>query len=463
MKSIILAAGQGTRLLPLTKETPKCLMELKGKTLIERCLDRLSVNGIKESIIVVGYHKDKIINLIGNSYNNLKIKYIENKIYNKTSCLYSLWLAKEEAKDGFIVINSDTLFDENILKNLVKSKFKNAAVIDDLKIRLDEDAMKVTVKDGIITEIDKNISFEDTQGHAIGLYKFSKEGAKLYFKEIEEMVKKGITDVHHMVPMNKFVKKYILNVVSTNGLSWIEIDTPLDLENAKRTVELIEQEEENIKLVEYSFKRVPIKEVLIRRSIRVFKENDHISKKDVMTIIEAARWAPSAKNLQPLEYLIVDNPNLKEKLAEYCQQIQPKVCPVSIIVIGDLELAGLVGKISTHSLTTKERGQHMFIYMDSAAAIQNMLLTATSLGIDSLWIGSFSDKKIVELFRLPSNWMPLSVICLGHRVKAPFNPPKRDIRERIYLNKFEERHKDFSYLEICKKINEENGEYANNN
>ena len=104
----------------------------------------------------------------------------------------------------------------------------------------------------------------------------------------------------------------------------------------------------------------------------------------------------------------------------------------------------------------------MFIYMDAAAAIENMLLTATSLGIDSLWISSFKDKQISELFKLPEKLIPLALICLGQRIKPPFNPPKRELRERIYLNKFEERHKDFSYLEMCKKINEENGEYSNN-
>lgn len=462
MKAIILAAGRGRRLASLTKDIPKCLIQLKERSIIERCLDRLKTSGIKEVVIVVGYKKDKVINLIGDSYNGLKIKYIENKIYDKTNCIYSLWLAKEEAKEGFIVINSDTLFDENILKNLVKSKYKDAAVVDDMKIRLDEDAMKVTIENGVITEIAKETPFENTHAHAIGLYKFSSEGANVYFEEIEEMIKKGIFDVHHMVPMNKFVKKQSLNAVSTNGLGWIEIDTPNDLKNSEVIVELIEQEEKNIRSVEDSFKLVPIKEVLTRRSVRSFKENDSINRKDVMTILEAVRWAPSAKNLQPLEYIIVDDPILKGKLAEYCEQIQPAVCPVCILVVGDLYLAGLVGKLSSHQCTTKERGQHMFIYMDAAAAIENLLLTATSLSIDSLWISSFKDKKIAELFDLPAKFIPLAVICLGHRNKPPFSPPKRELRERIYLNKFEERHKDFSYLEICKKINEENGEYADN-
>ena len=459
MKIIILAAGQGKRLLPLTKDIPKCLISVKNKTLIEHSLDRIAKTEIKDVIIIVGHHKEKIIKKLGTNYKGLKIKYIENKIFTNTDCIYSLWLAKEEAKDGFIVLNSDTLFDQNILINLINSKYKNTAVIDDMKIRIDEDSMKTTIKDGFVRNIAKDIFFENADGHAIGIYKFSKEGAVAYFKEIESMVKKGITNVHHMVPMNEFVKTNELYVVSTNGLGWIEIDTPLDLRNAEIVMELIEQEEENIRFVEESFKRVSIKEILARRSVRFFKENDFIAKKDIMTILEAARWAPSAKNLQPLEYIICDDQKIKEKLAIYCQQIQPKVVPVCIVVIGDLEVSGMVGQISTHSTTTKERALRMFIYMDAAAAIENILLTATSLGMDSLWISSFQDEKIAELFNLSNRFEPLAVICLGHRTEPPFNPPKRDLRERIYFNKFEERNKDFSYLEICKQINEEEGEY----
>ncbi|MBT7903315.1 NTP transferase domain-containing protein [Candidatus Woesearchaeota archaeon] len=459
MKAIILAAGQGKRLLPLTNELPKCLLEVKEKSLIEIILDRVSYAGIKDVIIVIGFGQSKIIDKFGTVYKGMDIEYIYNPIYAKTNCIYSLWLAREQLIDGGIIINGDTIFNENILKSLLSTKHKNAAVVDMNSTRLDEDAMKVTIKNNCISEISKNIPFETSQGHAIGVYKFSKEGMAEYFKEIETLVNSNITNINHLVPLNNFVNKYDLNIVSTNGLSWTEIDRLLDFKKAQRTFELIEQEEENIRLIEEAYKNVPIKEILIRRSIRMFKENDYINKQQIMTLLEAARWAPSAKNIQALEFIIIDDIDIKEKLSVYCQQIQPKVCPTSILVIGDLELAGRVGEISTHSCTTKERGQNMFIYMDAAAAIQNMLLTATALNIDSLWISSFNDKKIIDLFNLHSNWVPLALICLGHRTKPPFNPPKRSISERIYLNKFEERNKDFSYLEICKKINEENGEY----
>jgi len=204
---------------------------------------------------------------------------------------------------------------------------------------------------------------------------------------------------------------------------------------------------------------LPIQEVRERRSVRFFKEKDTISEKNIATILEAARHAPSAKNMQPLEYIVITDQEIKDGLAEYCQQPQPKICPVSVVVVGDLELAGLVGEISTHTHTTKEKGQYMFLYMDAAAAIENMLLTATSLNIDSLWISSLEAEQIGGLLRLPLHMVPVAAVCLGHRTKPPFTPKKRDLKERLHFNEYRLKEKDMSYLEDCKMINEEHGEY----
>ena len=98
MKAIILAAGQGKRLLPLTKDIPKCSLVVNGKTLLERCLERVDACGIKEAVVVVGHEYDKVIAQIGPRYKNLRITYVVNSKYHETNCIYSLWLAKEHAK-----------------------------------------------------------------------------------------------------------------------------------------------------------------------------------------------------------------------------------------------------------------------------------------------------------------------------------------------------------------------------
>jgi len=196
-----------------------------------------------------------------------------------------------------------------------------------------------------------------------------------------------------------------------------------------------------------------------RRTVRCFKEQDKISDEDIKTILESARWAPSAKNLQPLEYIIIKDESIKKELSVACRQNQPEKVPLVIGVIGNLNISKKIGKISTHDTTTEYKGTHIFIYMDAGAAIQNMLLTATKKEIDSLWISSFDEKEIYRILKLPEDYIPLAILCFGHRAKPPFAPKKRTIEERLYLNQFDEGKKqDLSYLEECKLINEERGE-----
>ncbi len=195
-----------------------------------------------------------------------------------------------------------------------------------------------------------------------------------------------------------------------------------------------------------------------RRSVRSFQQNDVISRHSLGLILEAAKHAPSARNLQPLEFIILKDEKQKERIADACRQNQPKTAPLSILVVGNLELAGKVGEISSHDITTKEKGEKMFIYMDAAAAIQNMLLTATALDIDSLWMSSFDDATITKAANIPKSHIPLAVISFGHRSKQPFSPAKLNIGERTHYDYFSKKEADLAYLETCRQINEPNGE-----
>lgn len=91
-----------------------------------------------------------------------------------------------------------------------------------------------------------------------------------------------------------------------------------------------------------------------RRSVRFFRKDENVPDKDVELILDAGRWAPSARNLQPIEYVVVRDLDIRKKLAEISRQSQPKDAPVSIIVLGDVERARLVGKVSPHDVTTSK-------------------------------------------------------------------------------------------------------------
>ena len=197
-----------------------------------------------------------------------------------------------------------------------------------------------------------------------------------------------------------------------------------------------------------------------RKSVRCFKQNDSISKEDLDLILESAKYAPSARNLQPIEYIIIKDPQKKDEFSKICRQNQPSNAPLVIGVVGNLNISKKLGRISSHDVTTEYKGTHIFIYMDAAAAIQNMLLTSTSLGIDSLWISSFDEKETYRILDLPEDYIPLAILCFGHRLKEPFSPKKRSIENRLYFDSFRSKKQDLSYLEQCKLINEAKGELS---
>jgi nitroreductase len=190
-----------------------------------------------------------------------------------------------------------------------------------------------------------------------------------------------------------------------------------------------------------------------RRTCRFFNLAEDVPEADLMRILEAARWAPSARNLQPLEFIIVRDIQERKLLAKYARQNQPADAPLSIIVIGDLKRARAVGDISPHDTTTAIKGLKMFLYMDASAAIQNMLLMAEALGYNTLWIASFDEDGLEEHLKLPERFTPVSIVCMGKKSKEIVVPPKRSLKSRVHYESWHPKPQDESHIGFSKKIN----------
>ena len=192
-----------------------------------------------------------------------------------------------------------------------------------------------------------------------------------------------------------------------------------------------------------------------RRSCRFFEPGQDVPEKDLMLILEAARWAPSARNLQPLEFVIFRDLEGKKMLSKFARQNQPTDAPVSIVVVGDLKRARDVGDISPHDTTTSIKGLKMFLYMDASAAIENMLLMAESLGYNTLWIAAFDEDGLEDYLKLPARYIPVSIICVGKASKEIVVPPKRSLESRLHFESWGPIKQDESHLSFSKRINVE--------
>ncbi len=164
-----------------------------------------------------------------------------------------------------------------------------------------------------------------------------------------------------------------------------------------------------------------------RRSIRAFRP-DPVEERDLRAILEAARWAPSAGNCQPLELVVVKDPKVKEKLMDAAFG-QPFVgeAPVAVVVCANIErTASRYGR----------RGEELYCIQDTAAATQNILLAATSLGYGSCWVGAFDERRVARVIGTPPHVRPVAIVPIGKSAEKPERTPKRPLEEIVHEDRY---------------------------
>ena len=142
MKAIILAAGVARRLYPLTLDTPKSLLKINNKPIIDYQLDALRAIGVSEIILVLGYYKESFINHFQTNHGDFKLSVITNHHFFETNTAYSLWLCQKIAQDNDILLmNADVLFPIELLQRLAASNQKNLIAVEIKKC--DQEEVKV--------------------------------------------------------------------------------------------------------------------------------------------------------------------------------------------------------------------------------------------------------------------------------------------------------------------------------
>jgi nitroreductase len=161
--------------------------------------------------------------------------------------------------------------------------------------------------------------------------------------------------------------------------------------------------------------------ILKRRSVRAFKP-DEIPQVHIDQFVEALRWAPSAGNRQPWHFYLVRRPELKRDLARAAFQ-QDFVAQAPLVFV----ISGLPERSASRY---GERGKELYVFQDTAAAIQNLLLLATALGYGTCWVGAFDELQVSEVLSLPKQERPLALIPIGKAAEQP-SPPQRLPVEKI--------------------------------
>ena len=212
MKGIIVAAGIGSRLGELTKNTPKSLIEINGKSILERQIFTFKKLGITDITVIIGPHAEK--------YSFEGISFIHDDSYLEHDILSSFMLARKIINDETIVSYGDVMFDENILQSLINFELKS--------------------KDSLFSKL---LDSENGKlGEFVGLMKLSKQGGKIFTEKYEKLIKThtgpfheadSLSDAYFTDMLQELIESNVdISPISVKG-KWCEIDTMQDLKRAE--------------------------------------------------------------------------------------------------------------------------------------------------------------------------------------------------------------------------------------
>ena len=236
-KAIILSAGQGRRLFPMTAERPKCLLPIQGKALIEWQLDALEACGVRQVTVVTGFGAAQVEDLLSRRDGTASTTTCFNPFFEVADNLISCWVARDAMDEDFILLNGDTLFEPAVLERVMASPSQPVTLATDQKASYDADDMKISLSGQRLRRVGKELPSGQTDGESIGLMMFRGEGVHSFRASLERAVRDP-----------RALKQWYLSIIgeiassgevwtqSIAGLDWSEVDYPLDLLRASAMV-----------------------------------------------------------------------------------------------------------------------------------------------------------------------------------------------------------------------------------
>jgi len=240
MQAIILAAGQGARLRPLTDHRPKCLVQVHGRPMLLHQLEALCDAGIRECIIVIGHRAAQVRDAFGARFRELSITYVENEFFDRTNNIYSLWLARQEIHDDVLLLEGDVVFEPGLLPDLLVLPYENTAVVDRFQPPMNG---TVVLAHGdrvssMVLKLDQPADFDYGPAlKTVNIYKLSSRAVQdELMPALGDYVSQGFTGHYYEKVISRAVEDGTirLNVMRTGRRVWAEVDTLEDLIDAEK-------------------------------------------------------------------------------------------------------------------------------------------------------------------------------------------------------------------------------------
>ncbi|MDA3952565.1 MAG: phosphocholine cytidylyltransferase family protein [Bacteroidales bacterium] len=232
--ALLLAAGTGSRLFPLTKSSPKCLTLVNEKSILERLVNNLKKQGFKRLVIVTGYEKDCIMDYLGNRLGDISIEYIHSPLYRTTNNIYSLWIARNIINEPFVLFESDLVLNTSLLDEMI---YPDRIAVALMQPWLNGTTVSVN-KMNQVTQFQKGTtdSYSDIRYKTVNIYSFSISSWRAIIKSLNQYISEGNVNCYYETVFSDMIdnKSLTLESVSFDHKPWYEIDTIHDLAEAEK-------------------------------------------------------------------------------------------------------------------------------------------------------------------------------------------------------------------------------------
>lgn len=232
--ALLLAAGTGSRLFPLTKNSPKCLTLVNGISILERLVKNLKKQGFKKLVIVTGHENECIVDFLGNHSDGLTIEYIHSPRYRSTNNIYSLWMARNHIQEPFVLFESDLVLNSVLLNEMV---FPDRMAIAKMQPWLNGTTVSINKKKQVI-QFHKGTSdtYSDIRYKTVNIYSLSLSSWRAVIKRLNNCIEVGDVNSYYETVFADMIadKSLALESVSFDHQAWYEIDTIPDLAEAEK-------------------------------------------------------------------------------------------------------------------------------------------------------------------------------------------------------------------------------------
>jgi NDP-sugar pyrophosphorylase family protein len=240
-RAIILAAGLGTRLRPLTSEVPKTLVKVHGTAILENALRQLASCGVRDTAIVVGYRRECIESAYGDNFHGMRLSYVRSTVFERTGSAYSLWLARQFLAGGnCLLLEGDVFFERAILSRLLRSHHPDVGAVAPMSEILTGSAATLD-EHGRARELRMNQRMPDAVAEplykTINIYRFMADTLqRMLLPELDRTIVGGAHTAYVEQVLSGLIHAQALQLGAVNcgDLSWFEIDSVVDLRIAER-------------------------------------------------------------------------------------------------------------------------------------------------------------------------------------------------------------------------------------